>query len=47
MIRDGMRLTEEKVFLFVQENEFNQEENDGFEFHYCYLDLHFSWKGEK
>ncbi|OFP44170.1 MULTISPECIES: YhcH/YjgK/YiaL family protein [Streptococcus] len=37
----------EKVFLFVQENELNQEENDEFEFHHRYLDLHFLLAGHE
>ena len=37
----------EKVFLFVQENELNQEENDEFEFHHRYLDLHFLLEGRE
>ena len=37
----------DKVFFFVQENELNQEENDGFEFHHRYLDLHFLLEGHE
>lgn len=37
----------DKVFFFVQENELNQEENDGFEFHHRYLDLHFLLEGRE
>lgn len=36
-----------KAFLFVQENELNQEENDEFEFHHRYLDLHFLLAGHE
>ena len=36
-----------KAFLFVQENELNQEENDEFEFHQDYLDLHFLLAGHE
>lgn len=37
----------DKVFFFVQENELNQEENDEFEFHHRYLDLHFLLEGRE
>ena len=37
----------DKVFFFVQENELNQEENDEFEFHHRYLDLHFLLAGHE
>lgn len=37
----------DKVFFFVQENELNQEENDEFEFHHRYLDLHFLLGGRE
>ncbi len=37
----------DKVFFFVQENELNQEENDEFEFHQDYLDLHFLLAGHE
>ena len=37
----------DKVFFFVQENRLNQEENDEFEFHHRYLDLHFLLEGRE
>ena len=37
----------DKVFFFVQENELNQEENDEFEFHHRYLDLHLLLAGHE
>ena len=37
----------EKVFLFVQENELCSDTTDEFEFHHCYLDLHFLLEGRE
>lgn len=40
-------INEDKVFLFVQENQLNQESDDSFEYHERYADIHFLLAGQE